>query len=227
MVHDVHHELREHCQRKTRRKLTFAASTYGIAFLNTMALTSSFAFPLHPRQYAPQPVPSLEEWRKLWEAWDMVTTKMIPREALMEKPIPLRNPLLFYLGHIPTLYKISELQKSTAKDLLARTYTLLEPRMASPLNPATTLSSSSEELIQMLITQRTVIVTVNFPMNGQRSQRSLLFEHRFAKGLLPYTKTERRGRIVKWGELCGLDLSMRVRQTTLSLGRKTFHQNQG
>lgn len=38
----------------------------------------------------------------LWEAWDMVTTKMIPRDALMEKPIPLRNPLLFYLGHIPT-----------------------------------------------------------------------------------------------------------------------------
>ena len=66
--------------------------------------TSQFAFPLNPRQYVPQLVFSLEEWKKLWEAWDTVTTKMIPREALMERPIPLRNPLLFYLGHIPTLY---------------------------------------------------------------------------------------------------------------------------
>lgn len=72
-----------------------------------MSSISHFSFPLHPRQYAPQPVPSLEEWKKLWEAWDMVTTKMVPRDALMEKPIPLRNPLLFYLGHIPTLYDVS------------------------------------------------------------------------------------------------------------------------
>ena len=187
-----------------------------------MALTSSFAFPLHPRQYAPQPVPSLAEWRKLWDAWDMVTTKMIPREALMEKPIPLRNPLLFYLGHIPTLYEISEPQKTTAKHLSVRTYISLEPRMASPPNPAITLSSSSEELIQMLITQRTVIVTANYLMNGQQSQRSFLFVHRFAKGLLLYTETERR-RIVKWGEPCGLDLSMRVSQKTHSLGRNTFY----
>lgn len=68
-----------------------------------MAHISRFAFPLHPHQYALKPVPSLEEWRQLWQAWDLVTTKMIPNDALMEKPIPLRNPLLFYLGHIPTL----------------------------------------------------------------------------------------------------------------------------
>lgn len=67
---------------------------------------SRFAFPLHPSQYAPKPVPSLEEWQQLWEAWNLVTTEMIPRDALMEKPIPLRNPLLFYLGHIPTFEDI-------------------------------------------------------------------------------------------------------------------------
>jgi hypothetical protein len=64
---------------------------------------SKYAFPLKPKEYAPGPVPSLEEWRQLWAAWDLVTLKMIPREAMHEQPIPLRNPLLFYVGHIPTL----------------------------------------------------------------------------------------------------------------------------
>lgn len=89
-----------------------------------MTSISQFAFPLHPRHYAPQPVPSLEEWKKLWEAWDMVTTKMITRDALMEKPIPLRNSLPFYLGHIPTLYEFffTYYLKNRLKRLLARTY---------------------------------------------------------------------------------------------------------
>ena len=68
-----------------------------------MALTRRFAFPLHPHEYASDAVPSLQDWQQLWDAWHLVTTGMIPREKLMEKPIPLRNPLLFYLGHIPTL----------------------------------------------------------------------------------------------------------------------------
>ncbi|KAF5020288.1 hypothetical protein F66182_7664 [Fusarium sp. NRRL 66182] len=63
-------------------------------------------FPLAPEQYAPSPVPSLDEWKQLWDVWDLVTTKMIPSSALMEQPIPLRNPLLFYLGHIPTFEDI-------------------------------------------------------------------------------------------------------------------------
>lgn len=64
---------------------------------------SAFAFPLTPKDYAPAPLPYLEEWDKLWEAWDLVTTKMIPAKSLMDRPIPLRNPLMFYLGHIPAL----------------------------------------------------------------------------------------------------------------------------
>lgn len=64
---------------------------------------SVFAFPLKPKEYALAPLPSLEEWNQLWAAWDLVTTKMIPASSLMETPIPLRHPLLFYLGHIPTL----------------------------------------------------------------------------------------------------------------------------
>ncbi|KAG8530608.1 uncharacterized protein KY384_004646 [Bacidia gigantensis] len=71
-----------------------------------MASKSRYAFPLHPRDYASTPTPNLEEWQQLWQAWDLVTTEMIPRHSLMEQPIPLRNPLLFYLGHIPTFEDI-------------------------------------------------------------------------------------------------------------------------
>ncbi|KAE8319987.1 C-type lectin protein [Aspergillus transmontanensis] len=69
--------------------------------LNLME-TSQYAFPLKPKEYAPGAVPTLEEWQKLWAAWDLVTLKMFPKEALHEQPIALRNPLIFYLGHIPT-----------------------------------------------------------------------------------------------------------------------------
>ncbi|KAF4342147.1 hypothetical protein FBEOM_3880 [Fusarium beomiforme] len=67
-----------------------------------MESKNPYAFPLKPEQYAPAPVPSLAEWKQLWRVWDLLTTKMIPPNALMQQPIPLRNPLLFYLGHIPT-----------------------------------------------------------------------------------------------------------------------------
>ncbi|KAF5551211.1 hypothetical protein FMEXI_3327 [Fusarium mexicanum] len=71
-----------------------------------MESNNPYAFPLTPEQYAPAPVPSLAEWKQLWGVWDLVTTNMIPPDALMEQPIPLRNPLLFYLGHIPTFEDI-------------------------------------------------------------------------------------------------------------------------
>jgi len=48
-------------------------------------------------------IPTLEEWRVLWSAWDLVTLHMIPRVMLHEKPIDLRHKCLFYIGHIPTL----------------------------------------------------------------------------------------------------------------------------
>ena len=61
-----------------------------------------FAFPTKPEQYAAQPVPSIKDWQDLWVAWDNATRAMIPKEELMDKPIKLRNNLIFYLGHIPT-----------------------------------------------------------------------------------------------------------------------------
>ncbi|KAG5462461.1 MAG: C-type lectin protein [Olpidium bornovanus] len=46
-------------------------------------------------------VPELEEWEELWKAWDLVTQTMIKREDMLEQPIGLRHPFIFYRGHIP------------------------------------------------------------------------------------------------------------------------------
>ena len=59
-------------------------------------------YPTNPDQYAAQPVPTVTDWQDLWVAWDTVTRAMIPKDELMDKPIKLRNSLIFYLGHIPT-----------------------------------------------------------------------------------------------------------------------------
>ncbi|KAG5652789.1 hypothetical protein H0H81_003619 [Sphagnurus paluster] len=47
-------------------------------------------------------IPTLEEWNRVWSAWDMITLEMIPQEMLHQKPIDLRHKCLFYIGHIPT-----------------------------------------------------------------------------------------------------------------------------
>ena len=64
------------------------------------------AWPLKPKDYAPQPVPSLDEFEQLWSVWDTVTRHMLPEGELLSKPIKLRNCCLFYLGHIPTFLDI-------------------------------------------------------------------------------------------------------------------------
>ncbi|KAI9000390.1 hypothetical protein DFJ74DRAFT_697612 [Hyaloraphidium curvatum] len=46
-------------------------------------------------------VPSLAEWDALWTAWETVTERMIPADRVLERPIALRHPFVFYLGHIP------------------------------------------------------------------------------------------------------------------------------
>ncbi|CAJ0828553.1 424_t:CDS:2 [Entrophospora sp. SA101] len=46
-------------------------------------------------------IPTLDEWEELWRSWDTVTMTMISPKRLLEKPIHLRHPFIFYLGHIP------------------------------------------------------------------------------------------------------------------------------
>ncbi|KAF9651042.1 hypothetical protein BDM02DRAFT_3154603 [Thelephora ganbajun] len=51
-------------------------------------------------------VPTVQEFREMWKAWDLVTLGMVPSHLLHAKPIDLRHKCLFYLGHIPTFYNI-------------------------------------------------------------------------------------------------------------------------
>ena len=88
--------------------------------------------------------------------------------------------------------------------------------MAGLPNLATILVSSNEGSTQMLTIQRFVMITVNFPQNGQQSKTFCHIEHRFVKESQHYTLMERRGRIVKWGGLCGLVSSMKVSQVETS-----------
>ncbi|KAG0269148.1 hypothetical protein BGZ95_002179 [Linnemannia exigua] len=78
--------------------------------------SSSNRYDLHLVQKTPfyfktptanKPLPSQDEWIELWKSWDLVTMNMIQHPTmLLEKPIALRHPFLFYLGHIPTFLDI-------------------------------------------------------------------------------------------------------------------------
>ena len=57
------------------------------------------SFPLKPKDYAPKPVPSTQEFEQLWRVWDLVSLQMLPSQELLSKPIKLRNACVFYLGH--------------------------------------------------------------------------------------------------------------------------------
>lgn len=75
---------------------------------------SSMPFSLIPSLYAAKPLPTVQDWKALWKAWDVVTKDMIADEELQEKPIKLRNACIFYLGHIPTFLDI-QLTKTTGQ----------------------------------------------------------------------------------------------------------------
>lgn len=72
----------------------------------------SLSLPSNPKEYAPQPVPSLAEFSLLWNVWDVITQKMIPEGEVLSRPIKLRNCCIFYLGHIPAFLDI-HLTKAT------------------------------------------------------------------------------------------------------------------
>ncbi|KAJ6558463.1 C-type lectin protein [Mycena vulgaris] len=39
-------------------------------------------------------IPTVEEWKNIWTAWDLVTLQMIPQEMLLQRPIDLRHKFL-------------------------------------------------------------------------------------------------------------------------------------
>ncbi|KAI5843053.1 C-type lectin protein [Morchella snyderi] len=81
-----------------------------------MLYKQRFNFPLGPPSlYAPSPTPTVSEWMELWAAWDTVTLGMIPKGRLLTKPIDLRNPCIFYIGHIPAFLDIQISRASDGK----------------------------------------------------------------------------------------------------------------
>lgn len=71
-------------------------------------------FPSQPSLYASSHIPTTSDWHSLWQAWDVVTRRMLPEQELGEKPIRLRNACVFYLGHIPAFLDI-QLSKVTGE----------------------------------------------------------------------------------------------------------------
>ncbi|KAJ2161369.1 hypothetical protein GGF46_001547 [Coemansia sp. RSA 552] len=51
-------------------------------------------------------IPTIDEWQSLWKVWDLITLHVIPRAKLQTRPIGLRHPFIFYLGHIPAFADI-------------------------------------------------------------------------------------------------------------------------
>lgn len=76
-----------------------------------------FSFSLDPAEYAARAVPSLDDWTQLWKAWDTVTRHMLPQDELLSRPISLRNPCIFYLGHVPTFLDM-HLARATEEPLV-------------------------------------------------------------------------------------------------------------
>ncbi|EPQ61820.1 Bgt-2661 [Blumeria graminis f. sp. tritici] len=89
-----------------------SSTTYSLYHLTR----SDMIFHLDPAIYASSFIPSLEDWKATWAAWDLVTRVMVPKENLDERPIKLRNPIIFYLGHIPTFGDL-QISKVTGKIL--------------------------------------------------------------------------------------------------------------
>ncbi|KAJ6262544.1 hypothetical protein Dda_3355 [Drechslerella dactyloides] len=59
-----------------------------------------------PEVFAKSPCPTVEDWEALWKTWDAVTLSMVRPDQYLVKPIDLRNPIIFYLGHIPTFLDV-------------------------------------------------------------------------------------------------------------------------
>ncbi|KAJ1642148.1 hypothetical protein LPJ64_005974 [Coemansia asiatica] len=54
----------------------------------------------------PSSIPQISEWKHLWSVWDLLTLEIISRDQMLEKPIDLRHPFIFYLGHLPAFTDI-------------------------------------------------------------------------------------------------------------------------
>lgn len=69
--------------------------------------SATFDYALNKTTWPIEMLPSLHEWQELWKAWDVVTQQMLNHDKMLfERPIALRHPFIFYLGHIPAFLDI-------------------------------------------------------------------------------------------------------------------------
>ncbi|KAJ1725403.1 hypothetical protein LPJ53_000441 [Coemansia erecta] len=54
----------------------------------------------------PSSIPCVSEWKHMWSAWDALTLNVISKDKLFCRPIDLRHPFIFYLGHLPAFADI-------------------------------------------------------------------------------------------------------------------------
>lgn len=63
-------------------------------------------------------LPTLHEWQELWKSWDLITQHMLNHKTMLyERPIALRHPFIFYLGHIPSFLDIQLSRHHVDKEL--------------------------------------------------------------------------------------------------------------
>ncbi|KAF3906342.1 hypothetical protein ABW20_dc0103915 [Dactylellina cionopaga] len=87
---------------------------------------------LVPTAYARSTYPSTGEWEELWHLWDLVTLQMVRKDQYLTKPIELRNPILFYLGHIPTFLDVQISKSTNSANTEPRHYTNIFQRGIDP-----------------------------------------------------------------------------------------------
>lgn len=82
------------------------------------------AFASPPRQ-TNSPTATVADWQDLWQHWDFIS-QVVTRESILEtKPIDLRNPCIFYLGHLPAF---GDIELCKAEEMLYGETTTTDPQ---------------------------------------------------------------------------------------------------
>ncbi|OQN97327.1 hypothetical protein B0A48_16391 [Cryoendolithus antarcticus] len=111
---------------------TVWSNTAGDYHIHMLTRRQNMVFPTNPIEYARHPVPSLDDWHRLWKVWTIVTRQMIPDAELNEKPIKLRNACIFYLGHIPTFMSMKLVEGTGMQPIEPAAYSKIFERGIDP-----------------------------------------------------------------------------------------------
>ncbi|KAF3911734.1 hypothetical protein AA313_de0205244 [Arthrobotrys entomopaga] len=97
-----------------------------------MLYNPATAISLVGKSYAAAPLPSTQEWEELWKLWDLVTLRMVRKDQYLTKPIELRHPILFYLGHIPTFLDVQLTRTTNSPSTVPEYYPRIFQRGIDP-----------------------------------------------------------------------------------------------